>query len=57
VRLMHRSTRKLTLTASGQTLYDRCAATMEELSNAAAEMIEGTQMPRGLIRVGPQRDF
>ena len=57
VRLMHRSTRKLTLTAAGQTLYDRCAATMEELSNAAEEMIEGTQMPGGLIRVAATAGF
>ncbi|TLZ06447.1 MAG: LysR family transcriptional regulator [Gammaproteobacteria bacterium] len=42
---MHRSTRKLTLTAAGQTLYDRCAAIVEELSNATEEMIEATQMP------------
>ncbi len=57
VRLMHRSTRKLTLTAAGQTLYDRCAATMEELTNAAEEMIEGTQMPGGLIRVAATAGF
>jgi DNA-binding transcriptional LysR family regulator len=54
---MHRSTRKLTLTAAGQALYDRCAATMEELSNAAEEMIEGTQSPGGLIRVAATAGF
>ena len=37
VRLIHRSTRKLTLTPAGQALYDRCAASGEELSNAAKE--------------------
>lgn len=56
-RLMHRSTRKLTLTAAGQALYDRCAATMEELSNAAEETIEGTQTPGGLIRVAATAGF
>jgi DNA-binding transcriptional LysR family regulator len=57
VRLMHRSTRKLTLTAAGQALYDRCAATIEELSNATQEMIEGTQVPGGLIRVAATAGF
>ena len=57
VRLMHRSTRKLTLTAAGQALYDRCAVTIDELSNATEEMIEGTQMPGGLIRVAATAGF
>src|SRR5437667_12182827 len=54
---MHRSTCKLTLTAAGQTLYDRCAAIVEELSNATEEMIEATQMPGGLIRVAATAGF
>jgi DNA-binding transcriptional LysR family regulator len=57
VRLIHRSTRKLTLTAAGQALYDRCAASVEELSNAGREMIEGSEMPGGLIRVAATAGF
>jgi len=34
-RLMHRSTRKLTLTAAGQAFYDQCAHSVEALSHAA----------------------
>jgi DNA-binding transcriptional LysR family regulator len=56
-RLMHRSTRKLTLTAAGKALYDRCAANVEELSNAAEEIIEGSQTPGGLIRVAATAGF
>jgi DNA-binding transcriptional LysR family regulator len=56
-RLMHRSTRRLTLTSAGQTLYDRCAANVEELSSAAEDMIEGSQMPGGLIRVAATAGF
>ena len=57
VRLMHRSTRKLTLTSAGQALYDRCAASVEELSNAAKEMIDDSQAPSGLVRVAATAAF
>jgi DNA-binding transcriptional LysR family regulator len=57
VRLMHRSTRKLTLTPAGQALYDRCAASVEELSNAATETIDDGQTPGGLVRVAATAGF
>jgi DNA-binding transcriptional LysR family regulator len=57
VRLMHRSTRKLTLSAAGRALYDRCAASVEDLSSAAKEMSEGGQMPSGLVRVAAAAGF
>ena len=57
VRLMHRSTRKLSLTPAGQALYDRCAASLEELSKAAKEMIDDNQMPGGLVRVAATAGF
>jgi DNA-binding transcriptional LysR family regulator len=57
VRLMHRSTRKLTLTTAGQTLYERCAASVEALSTAAEEMIDDNQAPGGLVRVAAAAGF
>jgi DNA-binding transcriptional LysR family regulator len=57
IRLIHRSTRKLTLTTAGQALYDRCAASVEELSNAAKETIDDSQAPSGLVRVAATAGF
>ena len=56
-RLMHRSTRKLTLTPAGQALYDRCAASVEGLSSAAKEIIDDSQTPSGLVRVASTAGF
>jgi len=57
MRLMHRSTRKLTLTPAGQALYERCVASVEELSNAAQEIIDDSQTPGGLVRVAAAAGF
>ncbi len=47
LRLMQRSTRKLTLTDAGATFYARCADQVEALAEAAQELSEGTQEPTG----------
>jgi LysR family transcriptional regulator AphB len=57
LRLMQRSTRKLTLTDAGATFYARCAEQIEALSEAAQELSEGSQVPSGKVRVAATADF
>jgi DNA-binding transcriptional LysR family regulator len=56
-RLIHRSTRKLTLTAAGRTFFDRCAPAVAELAVAGQESVEDNSVPNGLIRVAAPADF
>src|SRR5260221_4664033 len=57
LRLMQRSTRKLTLTDAGATFYARCADQVEALAEAAQELSEGTQVPSGRVPVSATADF
>jgi molybdate transport repressor ModE-like protein len=57
LRLMQRSTRKLTLTDAGATFYARCADQVEALSEAAQELSEDGQVPSGKVRVAATADF
>lgn len=57
LRLLHRSTRRLTLTAAGEAFYARCAEQVEALSGAAQELAEGSQSPGGKVRVAAPVDF
>ena len=57
LRLLHRSTRKLTLTDAGEAFYARCADQVETLSEAALELAEGSQIPSGKVRVAAAADF
>jgi len=57
LRLMQRSTRKLTLTDAGTTFYERCADQVEALAEAAQELSEGSQVPSGKVRVAAPADF
>jgi len=50
-RLLHRTTRKLTLTEAGDTFFRRGAAALAELNDAQQEISQLTQTPRGLLRV------
>jgi len=56
-RLIHRSTRKLTLTAAGRTFFDRCAAPVSELAQAGQASVDDNQLVGGLIRVAAPADF
>ena len=56
-RLIHRSTRKLTLTAAGRTFFDRCAAPVSELAQARQASVDDNQSVGGLIRVATPADF
>jgi len=56
-RLMHRSTRKLTLTSAGQAFHERCTGAVDGLFEAGKEMMAGSQEPSGLVRVAAPADF
>lgn len=56
-RLMQRSTRKLTLTTAGRAFYERCAGAIDGMSEAADELMTGSQEPSGLVRVAATADF
>src|SRR5258707_7031525 len=57
VRLMQRSTRRLTLTAAGRTLHDRCAAAVDGLQEAAQDIIAGSRTASGTVRVAIPADW
>jgi LysR family transcriptional regulator AphB len=57
LRLLHRSTRRLTLTDAGEALYARCAEQVDDLSAAAADLAGGSQSPSGKVRVAAAADF
>lgn len=57
VRLLHRSTRRLTLTDAGENFYARCADQVDTLSEAALELSEGSRTPSGRVRVAAPADF
>ncbi|HUR41910.1 MAG TPA: LysR family transcriptional regulator [Verrucomicrobiae bacterium] len=50
-RLLHRTTRRLTLTEAGDALYRRSAGALIELGEAEKEVAQLTGAPRGLLRV------
>jgi DNA-binding transcriptional LysR family regulator len=56
-RLIHRSTRKLTLTAAGRTFFDRCGGPVSELAQAGQASVDETQLPSGVVRVAAPADF
>ena len=56
-RLMQRSTRKLALTAAGQTLFERCATAVGELWAAGDALAVDNQVPAGLVRVAAPAGF
>nr|WP_241697732.1 LysR family transcriptional regulator [Mariprofundus sp. NF] len=51
VRLLHRSTRKLSLTDEGSSFYKHCRLIVSEAEKAKAELLESQQNPRGRIRI------
>ncbi|MBR8313407.1 LysR family transcriptional regulator [Burkholderia dolosa] len=50
-RLLHRTTRRLTVTDAGRRFYERCAAILADLEHAEAEARETLFEPRGTLRV------
>lgn len=56
-RLLHRSTRKLTLTPAGEAFHARCASAVDGLVDAGQELMSGCLEPNGLVRVAVPADF
>jgi DNA-binding transcriptional LysR family regulator len=51
VRLLNRSTRKLSLTEAGTAYYEHCARIVEEVENSKHAIAQLQAAPRGLLRV------
>ncbi len=51
VRLLHRSTRSITLTAEGAVFLERCRRILCEIETAELELSETRQAPRGRLRI------
>src|SRR5438034_3328690 len=51
VRLLHRSTRSITLTAEGARFLDRCRRIFSEIEAAELELSQTHEAPRGTLRV------
>lgn len=56
-RLLQRSTRKLTLTHSGQVFHEQCLGAVQSLIGAAEQLTMGNQEPNGTVRVAAMADF
>ncbi|UCZ85574.1 LysR family transcriptional regulator [Pseudomonas sp. L5B5] len=56
-RLLQRSTRKLTLTHSGELFHERCSGAVEGLLDAGQQLMTGSQEPSGTVRVAAMADF
>jgi DNA-binding transcriptional LysR family regulator len=52
VRLLHRSTRSVTLTAEGAMFLERCRRIFSEIEAAELELSQTQEAPRGTLRVG-----
>jgi DNA-binding transcriptional LysR family regulator len=57
VRLMNRTTRKLSLTEAGETYYREASALLAQLDDLDSSIAEQTAEPRGLLRVSAPRNF
>ncbi|WP_084307267.1 LysR family transcriptional regulator [Phytopseudomonas flavescens] len=55
VRLLHRSTRSMTLTAEGQRFLERCRRVLCELEAAQLELTQAAQGPAGRLRISMPR--
>lgn len=55
VRLFHRSTRTLALTADGKVFLERCRRILSEIEAAELEMSQASEMPRGTLRISLPR--
>jgi DNA-binding transcriptional LysR family regulator len=57
VPLVHRTTRRLNLTPAGQAYYERCAAILDELTDADRTVKDLRASPRGVLRVSAPMSF
>lgn len=56
-RLLNRTTRRLSLTESGQSFYERCVQLLSDLEEAETEASASTAQPHGTIRVSCASSF
>jgi DNA-binding transcriptional LysR family regulator len=57
VQLLHRTTRSISLTESGQIFYERCKRIKNEINDAAADVLQNHQNPSGLLRINAPMSF
>jgi DNA-binding transcriptional LysR family regulator len=57
VRLLHRTTRRLSLTAEGQAFYARCRELLADVEDAESEITSQSGAPSGLLRVNAPLTF
>jgi DNA-binding transcriptional LysR family regulator len=57
VRLMNRTTRKLSLTEAGEAYYREASQLLQQLDDLDATISDQTAEPRGLIRVSAPRNL
>ncbi|MEO6014740.1 MAG: LysR family transcriptional regulator [Devosia sp.] len=57
VRLMNRTTRKLSLTEAGESYYREASQLLQQLDDLDASILDQTAAPRGLLRVSAARNF
>jgi DNA-binding transcriptional LysR family regulator len=55
--LLHRSTRKLSLTETGRSFYERCVRIVREVEDAERAVTSAQATPRGLLRVNAPMSF
>ncbi|NEP19873.1 MAG: LysR family transcriptional regulator, partial [Leptolyngbya sp. SIO4C1] len=52
VRVLNRSTRSITLTSEGRKYYDKAVRILQDVEEANLSIMEGKDVPRGLLKVG-----
>jgi DNA-binding transcriptional LysR family regulator len=57
VRLMNRTTRKLSLTEAGEAYYREASQLLQQLDDLDASIADHSSAPRGLLRVSAPRNF
>ena len=57
VRLMNRTTRKLSLTEAGEAYYREASQLLQQLDDLDASISDQTSAPRGMLRVSAPRNF
>jgi DNA-binding transcriptional LysR family regulator len=57
VRLLNRSTRRLSLTSEGEAYYKACVAALAEIDAAQAQLAAHRQVPSGRLRIDPPLAF
>jgi DNA-binding transcriptional LysR family regulator len=57
VRLVHRTTRRLSLTESGRAFYDRCVQAVGDIDDAMRCASDSTAVPRGTLRINCAHAF